>query len=172
MMTIDERYPIGVYSQPEILSKEIIQVGMKELAQLPLLLQQTLANVTEQRLDATYREGSWTVRQLVHHLADSHMNIYIRFKLALTEQNPTVKTFNEQKWVELPDSHMPIEGSLKIIEGIHERWVYLLQQMHAEHLARGFIHPETGTMILAESIGYYAWHGKHHLAHIKKALEK
>lgn len=113
------------------------------------------------------REGGWTVRQVVHHLSDSHLNSYVRFKLALTEESPTIKPYDEQAWARLGDSRdTPIEVSLRLLEALHERWVVLLRGLKEEDWQRSFVHPESGPTILARALGLYAWHGSHHITHV------
>lgn len=169
-MMRDERYPIGQFQVPGEISEKHVTGWIEDIRLLPRQLAETLSGVSEQSLGKTYRENSWTVSQLVHHIADSHMNSYIRFKLALTEEEPTIKPYNEAEWAKLPDSEMPIAVSYKMIESLHERWVYLLTSLTAEQLQRGFKHPDMGLVSLDHAVGLYAWHGKHHLAHIQNAL--
>lgn len=166
-----ERYPIGEFEAPEQISIEEVKTWINEIRVLPLRLIELVQNLSADQLENTYREGSWTVRQIVHHIADSHMNAYIRFKLALTEENPTIKPYAEDKWAELSDSTLPITHSIKIIEALHDRWVYLLANLTQEQLKRTFTHPESGIVSIDKNIGIYAWHGNHHLAHIKNALK-
>lgn len=167
-----ERYPIGQFQCPEEILEEHVTGWIEDIRLLPRQLAEALSGADEQSLGKCYRENSWTVSQLVHHIADSHMNSYIRFKLALTEEEPTIKPYNEVEWAKLPDSEMPIEVSYKMIESLHERWVYLLTSLTAEQLQRAFKHPDTGLVTLDRVIGLYAWHGKHHLAHIQNAFAK
>lgn len=169
-MMRDERYPIGQFQCPQEILKEHVAGWIEDIHLLPRQLAEVLSDVNEQSLEKTYRENSWTVAQLVHHIADSHMNSYIRFKLALTEEEPTIKPYIEAEWAKLPDSEMPIDVSYKMIESLHMRWVYLLTSLTAEQLQRAFKHPDTGLITLEHAVGLYAWHGKHHLAHIQNAL--
>lgn len=168
---MNERYPIGEFDCAEHISKEEIKAWIKEIRMFPMRLIEVVNHLSDEALEYTYREGSWTIRQIVHHIADSHMNAYIRFKLALTEENPTIKPYEEDKWAELPDSKLPITTSLKIIESLHERWVYLIENLMDEQLKRTFIHPDSGIVSVEKNIGIYAWHGNHHIAHIKSALK-
>jgi len=168
----DLRYPIGQFQIPKEVTSKQVQEWIEDIRLLPKQLEEALSGATEQALAKSYRENGWTVLQLVHHIADSHMNSYIRFKLALTEDEPTIKPYNEAEWAMLPDSEMPIATSLKLIESLHERWVYLLTSLTDKQLQRAFNHPDSGLTTLAEAIGLYAWHGKHHLAHIQHALAK
>lgn len=169
---MNERYPIGQFACNEIISSEEVQRWIQEIKTLPARLIEVVNGLEEEKLKNTYREGGWTIHQLVHHIADSHLNSFIRFKLALTEKNPTIKPYAEDQWAKLPDSSLPIEISLTLIRGLHERWVYLLENLTAEQLNRTFTHPESGVITLAKNIGLYAWHGNHHLAHIKNAIGK
>jgi uncharacterized damage-inducible protein DinB len=164
----DLRYPIGKFDRtrgpntPEERKKHI-----ESLADLPERLKQAVTGLTGKQLDAPYREGGWTVRQVVHHVADSHMNAYVRYKLALTEENPTIKPYKEAAWAELADSRVtPIDVSLALVDSLHARWVVLLRSLKTEDWERKLMHPEAGVMSLDLMLGMYAWHGAHHLAHI------
>jgi uncharacterized damage-inducible protein DinB len=168
------KYPIGRYRVDKTIAPRDVAKWIDEIEELPGKLRAEVSDLDEEQLDTPYREGGWTVRQLVHHLPDSHLNAYTRFKLALTEDKPTIKPYREDQWAELPDSSLPIEVSLKMLEAIHERWVYLLKSLNEEQLSRELIHPESdsGNVVLKSMIGNYAWHGKHHLAHIINLKEK
>jgi uncharacterized damage-inducible protein DinB len=164
----DLRFPIGKFDRsrgpytPEERKKLIDAV-----AEAPDQLQQAVTGLNGKQLDTPYREGGWTVRQVVHHLADSHLNAYVRYKLALTEDNPTIKPYNEAAWADLADSRVtPIDVSLAMVENLHARWVVLLRSMKAEEWGRTLMHPESGEMSLDKMLGMYAWHGAHHVAHI------
>ncbi|KGR75623.1 YfiT family bacillithiol transferase [Ureibacillus sinduriensis] len=169
---MDERYPIGQFTCGETISLEDIQRWIEEIKTFPKELREVVEGLGEEMLENTYREGGWTIRQLVHHIADSHLNSYIRFKLALTETNPTIKPYAEDKWAELPDSSLPIEISLNIIQSLHERWAFLLANLTVAQHKRNFIHPDSGDIPLEMNVGLYAWHGNHHLAHIRNAIQK
>ncbi|AKD05320.1 YfiT family bacillithiol transferase [Pontibacter korlensis] len=174
MKTLDElKYPIGLYVKPAELTNEILRQSIAEISAFPQRLRSEVEHLSEAQLNTAYRPGGWTIRQVVHHCADSHMNSLIRFKLALTEDKPTIKPYYEDRWAELADSkNMPIAPSLKMLEGIHERWTVLLNALTQEQLKRVFVHPEHGKEFsLEESIGSYAWHCNHHLAHITAAKE-
>lgn len=161
------KYPIGHFSTPETITNEHRESWVGNISALPEKIGKATRDLTDEQLDTPYRPGGWTVRQLVHHVADSHMNAYVRFRLSLTEDNPTIKPYDEKAWAELPDSHLPIGPSLKILEGLHERWVFFLKKMSAEDLGRTFFHPGSNAKFnLDETIGTYAHHGEHHLAHI------
>lgn len=164
---VDSRYPIGRY-QPiaEPISQDDFLGAFHTLAALPEQLRNAVEGMSDNQIDTPYREGGWTVRQLVHHISDSHMNAFSRFKLALTEEWPTISAYNEATWAELHDSAAPVEWSLEIVEAIHARWGMLLQSLREEELARGIVHPERGRMTLAQMTMLYAWHSRHHVAHI------
>ena len=167
----DERYPIGQFECDDVISKEQVAEWIEEIRVLPEQLKEVIKDLSDEELNRSYRENGWTVRQLVHHIADSHMNSYIRIKLALTEETPTIKPYEETEWAELPDYSLPISESLQLIESLYVRWVYLLQSLTEEQLKRAFLHPDSGITTVEKSIGIYAWHGKHHLAHIQNALK-
>lgn len=166
------RYPIGLYKPGEI-KIEMINEWIDDLRSFPSQLAEVVAGLNNERLMYTYRPGGWNIQQLVHHLADSHMNSIIRFKLALTEDNPIIKPYLESEWAKMHDvKEIPIEASLQILNGVHIRLASLLSDMGVLDFARKFTHPEHGrSMDLAYNVGMYAWHGKHHLTHIKNALE-
>lgn len=161
------QYPIGEFKHPGVITAEQVNEWINEIMELPRRLHEITSSLTDDQLDTAYREGGWTVRQVVHHIADSHMNAYIRFKWALTERKPVIKAYNETLWAELSDSKMPIDVSISLISALHERWTYLLQCLTDEDLKLEFIHPDSGEISLEENIGRYAWHGNHHYAHIK-----
>ena len=169
---MDLRYPIGTFQYEGELSRKVISKWIREIEELPGLLRETVKDLDENQLDTAYRPNGWTIRQVVHHLADSHMNAYIRLKLALTEDSPLVKTYDETAWAELADYQLPVEGSLLVLEGLHKRWADLLRNLNLADLQRTFTHPELGEVLLYKNIGMYAWHGKHHLAHITSLLER
>ncbi|MEQ9062815.1 MAG: putative metal-dependent hydrolase [Vicingaceae bacterium] len=168
MNTADPRYPIGRYRRPETASKKDIDTWIEAIETFPARLEKALGGMSQVQLDTPYREGGWTVGQVVHHCADSHMNSFMRFKLALTEEMPTIKPYLEAKWAELPDANeLPIQSSLMLIKGLHHRWVVLLKSLSTDDLSKTFIHPENGReMRLDHTIALYAWHCNHHLAHI------
>ncbi|MBB3112552.1 hypothetical protein FHS18_004653 [Paenibacillus phyllosphaerae] len=164
----DYRFPIGHFEQEGPITAGQRELWIKEIGQLPGKLRLAIEGLSEAQLDTPYRDGGWTVRQVVHHLADSHMNSFIRFKLALTEDKPTVKPYSEKRWAELADTATaPIELSLHLLEALHERWVHLLHAMSDADFERSFYHPESQrTIPLDYNLGTYAWHGNHHAAHI------
>ena len=174
-MTLEElKYPIGKFVKPEIFTPELISKCIEDIGTFPERLKVEVTMLTEQQLETPYRPDGWTIRQVVNHCADSHMNSIIRFKLALTENAPTIKPYQEALWAELTDSkHFPIQSSLLILEGVHQRLTALLKSITTEQLSRSFIHPEYGkTMTIDETIALYAWHGNHHLAHITHLKER
>ncbi|MBK6365247.1 MAG: bacillithiol transferase BstA [Saprospiraceae bacterium] len=174
-MSIEElKYPVGKYQRQENISPEELKNYINEISNFPARLKAAVQNLSEEQLDTPYREDGWTVRQVVHHCADSHMNSLTRLKLALTEDVPVIKPYVEAKWAELADSKtMDIFPSLQMIEGIHQRWTVLLHSLTPEEWQRTFIHPQTGrTFRLDENSGLYAWHCRHHLAHITGLIKR
>lgn len=166
-MTADLRYPIGPWRPPKgEVSPTWRANHIADIAALPGQVRAAVAGLSNAQLDTPYRPGGWSVRQVVHHLADSHANGFIRNKLALTEQNPTIKPYDEVGWAELPDSALPVEVSLQMLEAIHARWVALLEPLPAERFAAPYQHPETGPQTIDTSLSTYSWHGRHHVAHI------
>lgn len=163
----DARYPVGRYSPPKSITSEQRHAWIDEIEALPANLDHAVSGLLDTQLDTPYREGGWTVRQVVHHFADSHLNSYQRFRLALTEPTPTVKTYAEAAWAELPDAKTaPIELSLSLIRGLHSRWAILMRSLTDDQFALTVKHPEWGEPSLDWMLGLYAWHSKHHLAHI------
>jgi uncharacterized damage-inducible protein DinB len=163
----DPRYPIGKFSYTGPLTDEQKQQHLTTVEQTPARLRAALSGLTEEQLDTPYRDGGWTLRQVAHHVADSHLNSYIRFKLALTEDAPTIKPYMENLWAELPEAkHAPIEVSLALLDSLHERWMLMLRKLTAQEWKRTFRHPDMGPMTLDKTLALYAWHGPHHVAHI------
>jgi len=160
------RYPIGRFNPPPTPLPGVRAAEIDTLRQLPERLRAAVKGLSDAQLDTPYRDGGWTVRQLVHHIADSHMNSYVRFKLALTEDWPTIKPYDEAAWARLADSGQPIEPSLELITALQERWVALLEEMSDEDFCKGFKHPERGPQDLATTLALYDWHSRHHTAHI------
>jgi len=162
------KFPIGKFLEPEIITTEQLKNWIEVIKHFPERLKSAISGLNEEQLQKQYRPNGWTIKQVVHHCADSHMNSLIRFKLTLTEDMPTIKPYLENLWAELPDAKdYPIESSLKIIEGLHEKWTTLLTSLSEQQLERTFIHPESNERIsLKKNIGIYAWHCQHHLAHI------
>jgi len=151
---------------------EEVNGWIDDIAALPADLRRVVSTLSERQLDTPYRPGGWTVRQVVHHLPDSHMNSFVRFKWALTERRPMIKAYDEKGWAVLPDYRGPIADSLDMLKALHRRWVRLLRSLRWLELQREFVHPESGPSTLAVTIGAYAWHGQHHLAHIERLLER
>lgn len=168
------KYPIGKFQHPGTIDKHQIEAWIKIIEEFPKKLRDEISGLKVEDLQKQYRPDGWTITQVVNHCADSHMNSMIRFKLALTEDTPTIKPYHENLWAELPDSKdFPIESALKLLEGLHERWVNLMRNLSDEALERQFIHPDTDAFIsLKTNIGIYAWHCEHHLAHVKNAKSR
>ena len=167
------RYPVGKFQQPEQIDQSQISQWIDILEAFPERLEDEVGHISDTELERRYRPGGWTIRQVVHHCADSHMNSWIRFKLALTEETPTIKPYFEDRWAELPDTKdFPIASSLQVLTGLHARWVYLLRSLSDGDWDKEFKHPETGRLIsLKTNLGIYAWHCEHHLAHVRNAKE-
>ena len=171
--TPDLAYPIGKMTLPTEYTTALRQSLIAEIAALPGALRRAVDGWDDGRCDTPYREGGWTVRQVVHHLVDSHLNAYIRFKLTLTEEEPTVKPYEEKRWAELADAKSgPVEYSLDMLDGLHRRWVIMLTAMPDAAFERRYVHPETGIGTLNRLLAVYAWHGRHHLAHITRLAER
>lgn len=166
-MTADPRFPIGKWEKKTALDPATRRRFIDEIASTPAAMRRAVAGLSEAQLDTPYRDGGWTVRQVVHHLPDSHLNSYIRFKLALTEDTPQIKTYDEQKWAETAEvQKTPIEVSLTLLDALHTRWVTLLRSVSDADFARRIKHPDLGEMTLDTLLSLYAWHGRHHVAHI------
>ena len=166
MPDLDPRYPIGKFVAPDPITKDERLGAIAALADLPTELRNAVKGLKFAQLNTPYREGGWTVRQLVHHIADSHMNAFIRVRLALTEDWPTIKPYNEAAWATLHDSTAPVEWSMELLESLHARWVMLLQSLTDEQWQRGFRHPESGPTTIELATLTYGWHSRHHVAHI------
>jgi hypothetical protein len=163
----DLRYPIGSFAAPASSMPGIRAAHIHTIQTLPERVEAAVKGLTDAQLDTPYREGGWTVRQVVHHIADSHAHAFLRFKLALTEDWPTIKPFDEAASAELADSKsLPIAASLSMIAGVHARWFALLQAMSLDDFLKGFLHPERGRLSLSTALAMYDWHSRHHLAHI------
>jgi hypothetical protein len=163
---VDPRYPVGRFARPATIAPEERSGAIATLAELPEQLRNAVDGLSSSQLGTPYREGGWTLRQVVHHVADSHMNALIRVKLALTEDWPTVKPYDEAAWSNLHDVAAPVEWSLELVESLHARWVMLLQSLNDEQWQRGFNHPESGPNTVELVTLIYAWHSRHHVAHI------
>jgi uncharacterized damage-inducible protein DinB len=161
------QYPVGRYSYAGLFTTEQRKQLIDDIAALPKNLRAAVANLKPEQIETPYRDGGWTVRQVAHHIAESHMNAYLRFKWALTEENPTIKTYKEDLWAKTPDvAKTPIEVSLTLLDALHERWVNLLRSLTGADYERNLHHPELGDLPLDRMVGLYAWHSKHHVAHI------
>jgi hypothetical protein len=173
-MTDDLRYPIGQFHHEGQISEEQRQQWITDINHLPTLLAAAVEGLTEEQLNTPYRPGGWTVRQVAHHIGDSHLNCFTRFKLALTEEKPAIRPYYEDRWALLADTaHAPVSLSLTFIAALHERWVYLLRSLTNEDFARTFFHPESLKVFrLDEVLGSYSWHGRHHVAHITSLRER
>ncbi len=168
----DAIYPIGKYIEQPF-SDELLKEWLLDIQYLPQHIENALINLDEHQIDTTYREGGWTIRQVVHHVADSHMNAYIRFKLGLSEENPSIKPYDQDAWAEMPDTkNLPVNISVTLLFALHRRWTELLNNMHPNEWERTLFHPEyKKTMTLWYVLGLYSWHSRHHVAQIT-ALRK
>jgi len=175
---MDLQYPIGKFSwnltgEGLLASEAERQQWLNDIAAAPANLRAAVSGLTDTQLDTPYRPGGWTVRQVVHHLPDSHLNAYVRFRLALTEDEPTIKPYKEALWAQLSDARTaPAELSLTLLDSLHQRWVMLLRGLKPDDFARALKHPELGRVTLEKYLAMYAWHGKHHVAHIAGLRER
>ncbi|HXN64775.1 MAG TPA: putative metal-dependent hydrolase [Candidatus Acidoferrales bacterium] len=169
----DPRYPIGKLEKKGPFTPAERSHMVESIATAPAQLRAATKGLDDRQLDTPYREGGWTVRQVIHHVADSHMNSYVRFRLALTEKEPTIKAYDEKLWAELPDARKaPVDTSLAMLDAMHHRWVILLRSFKPEDFARTMRHPERGPMTLDDSLAIYEWHGRHHAAHITELRKR
>lgn len=169
----DPRYPIGKFSYDSPLTDEKREAFLNDIARAPANLRSAVEGLSDAQLDTPYRPGGWTVRQVVHHVPDSHMNAFIRFKLALTEEEPAIKPYAEDLWADLGDvAATPIDTSLCLLDCLHQRWVQLLRSLTPEQCRRTYRHPDIGLMSLDKTLAMYAWHGRHHVAHITSLRER
>lgn len=169
----DLRYPIGRFAHDGPVTDADLARWIADIESLPSNLRAAVAGLDDAQLDTPYRPGGWTVRQVVHHVGDSHLNALARFKLALTEDTPTIKPYAEARWADLADHRLPAEYGLALVEALHARWVPLLRSLDRVALARTYVHPEKGrTLALDWTVGMYAWHGRHHVAHITTLRER
>lgn len=167
------RYPVGKFVAPEKVSADQVEAWIDEIEGLPAKLRALVEPMTPAQLETPYRPGGWRVRQVVHHLGDSHLNSYIRFKWTLTEERPVIKPYYEDRWAQLAEyAGSPLKESLEFLEVLHARWVRLLRGLSGDDLRREFVHPESGPTRLDVNIGIYAWHGRHHMAHITGLAER
>ena len=169
----DLRYPIGKFTFDGSSSEADRQKFIDDIEQTPAKLGAAVQGLSQEKLNTPYRPGGWTVRQVVHHLPDSHLNSYVRFKLALTEDEPTIKPYYEDRWAELQEAKTaPIELSLALLDSLHKRWVLMLRSMKSEDWKRTFRHPDLGVVSLEKNVALYSWHGRHHVAHITSLRER
>jgi uncharacterized damage-inducible protein DinB len=171
-MTNDLSYPIGKFDMSAEISAEMHVANINAIRDLPKSIESAVAGLNDDQLDTEYRPGGWTVRQTVHHVADSHVNSFCRFKLALTEDVPTIRPYREELWAELADSRLPIDSSLAIIRGVHHRLHVLLESMADSDFERELVHPDSGRFSVDKLLALYAWHGAHHVAHITRLRER
>ncbi len=173
METSDLRYPVGKFRFPESVTPDERRKFIDEIAQTPARLRAAVAGLSDEQLETPYRPDGWTVRQVVHHVPDSHLNSYCRFKLALTEEQPSIKGYDENLWAQLEDGRSgPVEVSLRLLECLHSRWVALLRSLDEPQWKRSFRHSDLGLIRLEQNAALYAWHGRHHVAHITKLRER
>ena len=169
----DLRYPIGKFKYEGSLTEESKAKYLDDIEHLPKQLRAAVAGLSPQQIDTPYRPEGWTVREVTHHVPDSHLNAYVRFKLALTEDEPTIKPYAEDRWAQLADTPTtPIEVSLTLLDSLHNRWVRLLRSLKNEDWKRTFRHPEMGLMNLEKTLALYSWHGRHHVAHVTGLRER
>jgi len=170
----NDRYPIGRFERLRGPLDAAARAGLTDaIEKTPATIRSLVKGLDDRQLDSPYRDGGWTIRQVVHHVPDSHMNMYIRMKLAVTEESPIIKPYDEVRWAELPDGRSaPISMSLDLLEALHQRWVTFLRSLSEEQLHRTFVHPELGSVSIFEALAMYAWHGRHHTAHIQNALKR
>jgi uncharacterized damage-inducible protein DinB len=170
---MDPRYPIGKYTPLQDVTPAMRQQAISTIAETPAKLRAAVKGLNDAQLNTPYRDGGWTLRQIAHHVPDSHMNAYVRFRLALTEQEPTIKPYEEARWAELEDAKSgPVDISLSLLDCLHERWVRMLRSLKTEDFARTFRHPDHGVRTLDWMLFLYAWHGQHHTAHITELRER
>jgi hypothetical protein len=172
LLGVDPRYPVGRFKRPEKITPHKRMAAIAALAEMPGKLSEALEGLDRDQLDTPYREGGWTVRQLVHHIADSHMNAFVRIRLALTEDWPAIVAYDEKAWAMLHDSAAPVKWSATLLESLHARWVMLLESLNEEQWQRGYKHPERGDSTVETTVLLYAWHSRHHVAHITRLRER
>ena len=168
----DLRFPVGKFDKSVEMTPEMRAEFIQIIADLPKKLAEGVEGLNEEQLDTPYRPDGWTLRQTVHHVADSHMNSLTRFKLALTEENPTIRPYYEDRWAELADNKLPVKVSLKIIEGVHQRWTALLESLTDEDFQKPLMHPDSGQWSVEGFLALYAWHSRHHTAHITRLRQR
>jgi uncharacterized damage-inducible protein DinB len=170
---MDLRYPVGQFDLRETITPELRNTYISQIEETPLRLRAAVAGLTDEQVETPYRPGGWTVRQVVHHLPDSHLNSYMRFKLAATEDQPMIRTYHEDRWADLSDARTaPLDVSLDLLDTLHRRWVLFLRSLTEQDLQRSFQHPDWGNVSLDKAIAMYAWHGRHHVAHITSLRDR
>ncbi|HKP30201.1 MAG TPA: putative metal-dependent hydrolase [Gemmatimonadales bacterium] len=168
----DPRFPIGAFVRPLMLEPDERRAAIEQIRATPSHFRAAVGGLDERQIDTPYRPGGWTLRQVAHHLPDSHLNAYIRCKLAVTEDVPTIKPYDEAAWARLPDSRLCIDVSLRLLDAVHERWVALLDSLSEGEWERTFVHPEVGVTRLDQLVALYAWHGRHHVGHVTSLRER
>lgn len=167
------QYPVGRFEPPATIGAADREGFIRHIEEAPSCLRKAVEGLRPDQLDAPYRPGGWTVRQVAHHLPDSHLNAYVRFRLALTEDEPIIKTYEEGRWAELHDARSaPVDVSLGLLDGLHHRWSLLLRSLTPEEWKRTFRHPERGVMSIEDTLAMYAWHGRHHVAQITSLRQR
>ena len=162
----DLRFPVGKFDLKAPVAPGARVAAIEAIAELPVRVRRAVDGLNDSQLDTPYRPDGWTVRQVVHHVADSHMNGYIRLKLAITEEQPTIKPYEQDRWAALPDSRLPLQISLGVLDGVHARWTTLWKTLDESAFARTFMHPELGVLTVETHLQLYGWHSRHHVAHI------
>ena len=172
MATSDLRYPIGEFQLPASITPATRSDAIEAIAALPAAMRAAVRGLSEAQLDTPYRPGGWTVRQVVHHVPDSHVNAYIRLKLAITENNPTIKPYDQDAFAQLVDQRLPVAVSLSMLEALHARWVTVLRSLTPDQFTRPFVHPEIGQITVDYLVHTYGWHSRHHVAHITRLRDR
>ena len=165
-MTKDLRYPVGRFDWAAVPAPESRRPAIAAIADLPVRMREAVDGLNDRQLDTPYRPDGWNVRQVVHHVVDSHANGFLRTKFALTENTPSIKAYDEKSWAMLADARLPIDASLAILDGLHARWIAIWRSLDAAHWSRAYLHPENGVVTLDQQVQGYAWHSRHHVAHI------
>ena len=168
----DLRFPIGEFVMPTPVTPTLRADAIAAIAELPVKMREAVRGLSEAQLDTPYRPGGWTVRQVVHHVPDSHLNAYVRVKLALTEDNPTIKPYDQDAFAGLPDQKLPVDVSLSLLDSLHARWVVVLKALTPQQFARPLYHPEIGAITIDYQVQTYGWHSRHHVAHITRLRER
>jgi len=171
-MTTDLRYPVGEFTMPTAVTAAMRAEAIAAITAFPTKMRDAVRGLTDAQLDTPYRPGGWTVRQVIHHVGDSHINAFVRLKLALTEDNPAVKPYDEKAFANLPDQRLPVDVSLSLLDGLHARWAAVLNTLTPEQFARPLYHPEIGAITVDYVVQTYGWHSRHHVAHITRLRER